>query len=110
MKIIFNKKKLIELLNKDENIGFVPTMGALHKGHASLIKKAINENKKTVVSIFINKPQFNKKDDFKKYPRVLSYDKKVLKKLNVDYVFIPSTKQIYPRGPNKNIRINIKTV
>ncbi len=106
MKIILNKKKLAELLNKEENIGFVPTMGALHKGHASLIKKSIDENKKTVVSIFVNKPQFNKKDDFKKYPRVLSYDKKILKKLNVDYVFIPSFKQIYPKGPNRNIKIN----
>ena len=106
MKIILDKKKLIELLNKEENIGFVPTMGAIHKGHASLIKRSISENNKTVVSIFINKPQFNKKDDFKKYPRVLNSDKKVLKKLNVDYVFIPSTKQIYPNGPSKNIKIN----
>ena len=53
-------------------------MGAIHKGHISLIKKSINQNKKTIVSIFINKPQFNKKNDFKKYPRVLGKDKKIL--------------------------------
>jgi pantoate--beta-alanine ligase len=106
MKIILIKKKLIEALNEEENIGFVPTMGAIHKGHASLIKKSIRENNKTVVSIFINKPQFNKKYDFKKYPRVLNKDKRMLKKLNVDYVFIPSEKEIYPKGINKNIRIN----
>ena len=106
MKIILIKKKLIEVLNEEENIGFVPTMGAIHKGHASLIKKSIRENNKTVVSIFINRPQFNKKYDFKKYPRVLYKDKRMLKKLNVDYVFIPSEKEIYPKGVNKNIRIN----
>ena len=106
MKIILDKKKLIKLVNKEQYIGFVPTMGALHKGHASLIKKSISENNKTVVSIFINKQQFNKKSDFKKYPRVLKNDKKILRKLNVDYVFIPSSKEIYPNGPNKNIKIN----
>ena len=106
MKIILDKKKLIKKLMKEESIGFVPTMGAIHKGHASLIKQSINQNKKTVVSIFVNKPQFNKKHDFDKYPRVLNDDKKVLRKLNVDYVFIPSEKQIYPKGVNKNIRIN----
>jgi|TARA_B110000438_G_C15814282_1_gene651210 pantoate--beta-alanine ligase len=106
MKIILDKTKLIKLLNKEKNIGFVPTMGAIHKGHISLIKKSINQNKKTIVSIFINKPQFNKKNDFKKYPRVLGKDKKILKKLNVDYIFIPTEKQIYPKGVNKNIKIN----
>jgi len=106
MKIILDKTKLIKLLNKEENIGFVPTMGAIHKGHISLIKKSINQNKKTVVSIFVNKPQFNKKKDFEKYPRFLDQDKKALKKINVDYIFIPSQKQIYPKGVNKNIKIN----
>ena len=106
MKIILNKNKLIKLLNKDKNIGFVPTMGAIHKGHISLIKKSMKQNKKTVVSIFVNRPQFNEQDDFNKYPRVLNNDKKILKKLNVDYIFIPSEKQIYPKGVNKNIKID----
>ena len=106
MKIISDKKKLIEVLLREENIGFVPTMGAIHKGHVSLIKKSINQNEKTVVSIFINKPQFNKKHDFVNYPRVLKDDKKILEKIKVDYVFIPTNKQIYPKGVNKNIEVN----
>ena len=106
MKIILDKNKLVKILNKDENIGFVPTMGAIHKGHVSLNRKSINQNKKTVVSIFVNKPQFNKKGDFDKYPRVLRDDKKILRKLNVDYIYIPYEKQIYPKGVNKNIKVD----
>ena len=106
MKIILNKKKLIEVLKKDKNIGFVPTMGAIHEGHASLVKKSKKENDKTVVSIFINKPQFNKKHDFINYPRVLKKDKKILKKLKVDYIYIPKDKEIYPNGISKDIKLN----
>ena len=70
MKIISNKNKLIKLIQKEKNIGFVPTMGGIHLGHISLIKRSLCECNKTIVSIFINKPQFNKKSDFDKYPRV----------------------------------------
>lgn len=106
MKIISNKNKLNKILKNVGNLGFVPTMGGLHKGHASLIKKSIKYNKNTIVSIYINKPQFNKIDDFNRYPRTLSKDLKTLKKLKVDYVFLPSQRQIYPNGVNMNIKIN----
>ena len=71
MKIIISKKKLKDLIQNEKNLGFVPTMGAIHKGHISLIKRCSSECNKSIVSIFINKPQFNKEKDYKKYPRSL---------------------------------------
>ena len=106
MKIIFNKKKLVNFINKERNLGFVPTMGAIHKGHISLIKKSINQCNKTIVSIFVNRPQFNKKNDYIKYPKNLEKDIFILKKLKIDCLYLPSTKQIYPDGPRKNIKIH----
>jgi len=105
MKIITSKRKLIAITGESKNLGFVPTMGAIHKGHVSLVKKCASICNKTVVSIFINKAQFNKNIDYKKYPRVLTKDISILKKLKVDYLFIPSEKEIYPNGPNKKIKI-----
>ena len=64
MKIISHKNKLIKIINSEKNLGFVPTMGAIHLGHESLIKRSKAECNKTIVSIFINKPQFNQKKDF----------------------------------------------
>ena len=69
MKILLNNDDLNEALNNVSNLGFVPTMGSLHKGHISLIKKSKNKSNKTLVSIFINPKQFNNKKDFQKYPR-----------------------------------------
>ena len=86
-------------------MGFVPTMGAVHPGHVSLIKKSLNQCNKTIVSIFINKQQFNRKSDFKKYPRVLKKDISILKKLKINYLYLPKGNQIYPDGPNKDIKI-----
>ena len=106
MKIISSKNKLIKIIRKDKNLGFVPTMGSIHSGHISLIKMSINQCDKTIVSIFVNRPQFNRKSDFKKYPRVLKKDICKLKKLKVDLLYLPTTKQIYPKGRNKNIKIN----
>tara|TARA_B100001123_G_scaffold409225_1_gene503168 strand:- start:128 stop:937 length:810 start_codon:yes stop_codon:yes gene_type:complete len=106
MKIIRSKNKLKSLINNEKSLGFVPTMGAIHKGHISLVKKSKLECKKTVVSIFINKPQFNVKSDFNKYPRKLAKDIKILKKIKVDFLYLPSNKQIYPNGPNRNIKIS----
>jgi len=106
MKIILDKNKLIKFINNEKNLGFVPTLGAIHPGHAFLIKKSVRQCNKTVVSIFVNKPQFNNKNDFRKYPRNLKRDIKILKNLKVDYLYIPSEKQIYPNGPNRNIKIS----
>jgi len=106
MKIIFDKKKLSKLIKNEKNLGFVPTMGGIHPGHISLVKKSKNQCKKTIVSIFVNKPQFNKRYDFDNYPRSLKNDILKLRRLNIDYLFLPSEKQIYPHGPNKNIKIS----
>ena len=106
MKTISNKNKLIKFTHYEKNLGFVPTMGAIHQGHISLIKKCISQCEKTIVSIFINKPQFNRKIDFQKYPRVLKKDISILKKFKIDYLYLPSVNQIYPNGKNKNIKIN----
>ena len=106
MKIILDKDKLIKLLQNEKKLGFVPTMGAIHKAHISLIKKSANLCNKTIVSIFINKFQFNRKIDYQKYPRILKKDITLLKKHKVDYLYLPEVKQIYPSGPNKKIIIN----
>ena len=106
MKIFFNKKKLIKEIQNTKNLGFVPTMGAIHKGHLSLIKKSKKLSKKTIVSIFVNKPQFNNKNDFKKYPRSIKKDINLLKKSKIDYLYLPSVKEIYPQGENKKIKIS----
>jgi len=106
MKTISNKNKLIKFTHFEKNLGFVPTMGAIHQGHISLIKKCVSQCEKTIVSIFINKPQFNKKSDFQKYPRLLKKDISILKKFKVDYLYLPSVNQIYPNGSNKNIKIS----
>ena len=106
MEIILTENRLKEFIQNETNLGFVPTMGAIHKGHASLVKKSILQCDKTIVSIFVNKPQFNKKVDFKEYPRLLKNDILALKKLKVDYLYLPSVKQIYPKGQNRNIKIS----
>ena len=106
MKIILNKNKLIKFTQSEKNLGFVPTMGAIHQGHISLIRKSINQCDKSIISIFINKPQFNKGADFQKYPRVLKKDISSLKKLKVDFLYLPTVNQIYPNGINKNIKIS----
>ena len=81
-------------------------MGSIHLGHISLIKKCNFQCKKSIVSIFVNKPQFNNKNDFKKYPRQIQKDISILKKLKIDYLYLPSFKQIYPKGTNKKIKIS----
>ena len=79
-----------------KKIGFVPTMGALHEGHASLVRYAVADNEIVVVSVFVNPTQFNDKNDLLKYPRTLEADCELLEKEGADYVFAPSVEEIYP--------------
>jgi pantoate--beta-alanine ligase len=96
MKIIKTANKItFELLNK-KKIGFIPTMGCLHDGHVSLIKKSKKKKLLTIVSIFVNPYQFNNKKDYKKYPKTILTDLKICKKNKVDYVYLPEEKDIYP--------------
>lgn len=107
MKIILSKKKIIQILKGQKNLGFVPTMGAIHKAHIYIIKKSTSLCNKTIVTIFINKPQFNKIADYKKYPRDLKKDISILRKNKVDYLYLPTNKQIYPSGSSKKIKISL---
>jgi len=108
MKIIKNIKNLKESIKGIPNLGFVPTMGGLHVGHLKLIKKSINKSQKTLVSIYVNPTQFNKKKDYLRYPRNIKKDLKILKRQNVDFVFLPRTEEVYKKKKIKNIRIHTK--
>ena len=101
MKIIKNIFELNKAIKNYKNIGFVPTMGGIHKGHASLIKISQKKKGKTIVSIFVNPTQFNEKKDFKKYPRNIKRDISTLKKLKVSYLFLPKVKEIYKKKMKK---------
>ena len=102
MKLFTNKKKLQADIRNINNISFVPTMGALHKGHESIISKSIKGSGKTLVSIFVNPKQFNNKRDLNSYPRNNKNDIKILKKLKVNYLYKPSYGDIYKfRTKNK---------
>jgi len=79
-----------------KSIGLVPTMGALHKGHASLVEKAAGESDALVVTIFVNPTQFNDPADLENYPRNLDEDLELLQSMKVDIVFVPSVKEMYP--------------
>lgn len=79
-----------------KSVGLVPTMGALHEGHASLVERSVAENEVTVVSVFVNPTQFNDKGDLERYPRTLDADCLLLERLGVDYVFAPSVEEVYP--------------
>ena len=88
-------KKNIKSLKKDLSIGLVPTMGALHQGHLSLINQAVKENDVVVVSVFVNPTQFDKKEDLDNYPNTLENDLSLLESVNCDIVFTPNHKEIY---------------
>jgi len=93
--IIGLQNKLKELQGNG-TIGFVPTMGALHAGHISLVKQAVSENRIVVVSIFVNPTQFNDKSDLERYPHTLESDLKLLEKTGCQIVFAPSALEVYP--------------
>ena len=100
MKLIHTVQELRTELNAQrlagKKIGFVPTKGALHEGHASLVKLAVAENDVVVVSDFVNPTQFNDQNDLLKYPRTLEADCELLEKVGAHYVFAPSVEEIYP--------------
>ncbi len=90
------RTELDALRREGKTIGLVPTMGALHAGHASLVKRAVAENDVVVVSDFVNPTQFNDKNDLLKYPRTLDADCKLLEECGASFVFAPSVEEIYP--------------
>ena len=100
--VIELKEKLKSFRENGKTIGFVPTMGALHKGHGELVKRSVDENDITVVSIFVNPTQFNNPDDLSLYPRTPAKDYKLLEDLGVDIVFSPPVDEIYPE-PDKRL-------
>ena len=87
---------------KGHSIGLVPTMGALHQGHASLVKRSVSENDVTVVSIFLNPTQFNDKADLERYPRTLEADCLLLEQCGAQIVFAPSVEEIYPEPDTRS--------
>lgn len=102
MKIFETIDQLREELRKyklpGQTIGFVPTMGYLHRGHLSLVEQSKKENETTLVSIFVNPAQFGPGEDFDRYPRDPETDEHLLKELQVDVIFYPAVKEIYPEG------------
>ena len=99
--IVALKNKLEALKKEGKTIGFVPTMGALHEGHCSLVRRSKSETDCTVVSIFVNPTQFNDKNDLKNYPRTFESDSKMLEELDTDFVFFPSETEMYPETTNE---------
>jgi pantoate--beta-alanine ligase len=90
----------------EKTIGFVPTMGALHEGHASLVRQSREENDTTVVSIFVNPAQFNDPGDLARYPRPLENDLDLLRDLGADEILVPSAQELYPDGYRFRIEAN----
>jgi len=99
MQIISTKQELLSVVEacklQQLTIGLVPTMGALHEGHASLVKQSVRENDRTFVSVFVNPTQFNNQEDLAKYPRNVEADAALLEQLGVDYMFAPEPEEMY---------------
>ena len=105
MKILLNNNDLNKTLKKYKNIGFVPTMGSIHRGHISLINKSKKQCSTTIVTLFVNPTQFNKKSDFKNYPRNIDKDLSILKNLKINFLYIPKTKDIYKYKRKNKIKL-----
>lgn len=98
-------KKVSEIKKRNNTIGLVPTMGFLHEGHASLIRKAGKDADCVIVSIFVNPAQFGPGEDFKKYPRNLKRDLEICKIEGADIIFVPKSKDMYPEGYSTYINV-----
>ena len=105
-KLIKQITDLNKAINNEKKLGFVPTMGNLHKGHESLIKISKKKCKKTLVSIFVNPTQFSNKKDYETYPRNLNKDLRALRRLKVDYVYLPTVAQIYKKIKTPKVLLN----
>ncbi|WRF05698.1 pantoate--beta-alanine ligase [Helicobacter pylori] len=95
--------------NLEESVGFVPTMGALHKGHQSLIERSLKENPHTIVSVFVNPTQFGANEDFSAYPRPLEKDLALCEGLGVNAVFAPKTSEMYPYEIEQRLKLYAPT-
>ena len=95
-KIVDLQNTLFDERKAGKTVGLVPTMGALHEGHASLVRRSVKDNDVTVVSVFVNPTQFNDKNDLKNYPRDLDADCRLLEECHADYVFAPEVEEMYP--------------
>lgn len=103
MKIVKTVEELQRELSECTSVGFVPTMGALHNGHISLVERAAAENETVVVSVFVNPTQFNDKGDLERYPRTLSSDASLLSSSGATLLFAPSVEEVYPDGDDYTI-------
>lgn len=111
MKVIRTILELRKVLknHNDESVGFVPTMGAFHEGHLSLMKQSKIENDVTVVSLFVNPLQFGPNEDLDTYPRHEKEDIALLERIEVDYLFIPSVNEMYPNEPSIHLSVKART-
>lgn len=106
MKVVHTISELKSLLGgfraEGKSVGLVPTMGALHEGHASLVRRSVSENGVTVVSVFVNPTQFNDKNDLAKYPRTLEADCQLLESIGATIAFAPSVEEVYPEPDTRS--------
>lgn len=113
MKVMHTIKEVKNIINKwkkdDLSIGYVPTMGYLHEGHASLIKKAREENDKVIVSIFVNPIQFGPNEDYASYPRDLNKDSALCDSIGADLVFNPEPSEMYPNKTYTHVNVDLLT-
>ena len=107
--VVRTKKALAGLVagwrRKGLSVGFVPTMGALHPGHAALVRRSAAENDRTIVSVFVNPLQFGPNEDYGRYPRALPADRKLVAAAGADAVYAPSVEEMYPKGFRTHVEV-----
>ncbi|GGG93976.1 pantoate--beta-alanine ligase [Staphylococcus pragensis] len=94
-----------ELKRSEKSIGFIPTMGALHEGHLSMMRRSVEENDVTIISVFVNPLQFGPNEDFDAYPRQIEQDVALVEEINVDYVFHPEVEEMYPNEISVTLKV-----